>query len=123
MSTDYSVFVKSEAKNAEIRFSLEKILNCELQRTAYSEEIYSAEIMGLRVSLIGSVDYEDDLIRFSEYDFEITIDSTGAFDRQYSDPFKSIASIVIANMLSIELSCECIAVENVHSIIDRFAPD
>jgi hypothetical protein len=123
MSSDYSVFVENKTSTSKVRNGLEEIVNHPLRLVASeAEEIYSVEFLGLGISLFAGVSYEDDNIEFSKYDHQIMIDYKGLFDKGYSDQFRSIVSIIIASMLSTRLRCECIAVENVHSIIQTFIP-
>ena len=103
---------------------LEAILNCKLEYTVNRRQYHSAKVLGLGISLVHPIPYDDDVIRFSEYDYEIMVEYIGAFDRSYSNKYRRIATIVLADMVSRNLNCECLVTEGPGDIIlESFLPD
>ncbi len=124
MSVSYSVLVKKKNSLESLKNCLQKFLNSPLEKVDSTDyEIYSTEVLGTGVSLFASVAYEDDAIEFSEYDYEVSFDYLGKYDKAVSDKWLTTLSIIIANLISRELQCECIATENLHTILQKFPLD
>ena len=121
MSKDYSVFIKKNHSITEIKLCLEKTLNCSLKEVISQEGIiYSTKFLGLNISLQDEIDYIDDVIRFSEYGYEIIFDYIrNEFIGYYSNEWRELVSIIIADILSKKLKSDCIAVRNLHTILSR----
>jgi hypothetical protein len=121
MSINYSVFVNNKQGVDSVVLGLEAILNCKLVRkTVDRKEYCSTILLGLGISLAFPVTLEDDgVINFSEYDYEIMVEYTGLFDHQYSYEYCRIVTIVLAEMVSRKLDCECLATENLDRL-ERF---
>ena len=124
MSTDYSIFIKNKDSSSTIKDCLENVLNCPLHKVTHLDgDMYSADLIGVTITLYLSVRFEDDgVIEFSKYDYWVGVDYTGAFDKLYGDEFCLMCCLVIANMIFRKLNCECIVVEDVQKVIETFAP-
>lgn len=120
MSTSYTIFVKNKEEKTVVISGLELILNCRLNYTFNHEEYHSTIVMGLGISLLNSIPYDDDEIKYSDFDYEIMIEYKGLFDNEYSNDFRRIATLVLADMISQNLKCECLAVENLTEILGEF---
>src|SRR5690349_8362116 len=119
MSVSYSIFVKSKEEKSTVTSCLESILNCRLDYTFNREEYYSATVMGLGISLLSSVPYDDDEITYSNFNYEIMIEYKGLFGKEYSNDFRHMTTIVLAEMISLNLKCECIAVEDLTKVLGK----
>jgi len=108
MSVNYSIFVKKPELTRTVKLALEQILNCELKLGKTGRRnFYGVRLLGLYINLIDNVPFSDDVIRFSQYGHQITVDFiNGAFNKSYAQDLEQMASILIANMLSIKLKTE-----------------
>lgn len=122
MSVSYTILIKNKQPTNMIVSAIESILNCHLTRIFNREEYHSAVVLGVGISLVSLVPYDDDEIKYSDYDFEIMIEYKGAFDRIYSNDFRRMTSIVLANMVFRNLNCECLALEDLTVVLAKFAP-
>ncbi len=122
MGTNYSVFIKTEKSLTEVKSCLENFLNSTLERSESDLwEIYGTILFGLNIGLVVGVDYEDDFIPLSQYDYEITIDYIRPdFTGYYNGEWDKSAAVIIADGLSKKLYCECIVVRDLVEIIDKF---
>ncbi len=126
MSELNSVFIKANLPISEIKLCLEKILNCQLIKVDDVDwEIYSTSLIGLQISLLKAIDFEDDReLNFSEFSYYIDIDySRSAFKIDYASDWQLMTSIVLGNMISGSLNCECLVVKNMQRLIERFVPE
>ena len=125
MSVDYSILVAKPETTERIKAALEKALDHRLELTRSDPpKYYSARLLGLDISLIDEVSYENDLIPFAQYGHEIMVEFVnGAFDRGYGNDWELMTATILANMLSLELKCECIVIRDVGTIVERFGPD
>lgn len=124
MSMSYEILIKNKEPIELVVSGLEAILGCTLKHSiGRRREYHSAVVLGLGISLVNPVPYDDDdEIKFSGYDFEIMIEYKGEFDSVYSNDFRRIATIVLANMVSQNLHCECLALENLTRVLEEFVP-
>jgi hypothetical protein len=122
VSVSYNVFIKTEASIEAAVLVLESIVNCRLVHSKHDDtDYYSGEVFGVGISLVNNVTFEDDgEIEFSKYNLEVMIEYHGQFDKELSYDFQRPASIVIANMISRRLRCECIAVENMGTVLASY---
>jgi hypothetical protein len=87
-------------------------------------ELYYTIILGLGIGLHQEHDFEDDMgIQFSNYQYYINFDYIrSSFLHDYSGEWNTSVATVIADMLSLNLHCECLFVRNLSEIINRFTP-
>lgn len=124
MSSSFNIFLKCDEPLDVILSSLESILGCTLQHTSNHAEYHSAIVMGIGISLVYPFTYSDyDDLKFSEYDFEIMVEYKGRFDKNFADDFQQSASLVLADMLSRQLPCECLVLENMVHVLLRTSPN
>ena len=84
----------------------------------------SANLLGLDISLLDTVAIDDDIIAFSQYGHQIILDSiNGAFDSGFADDWELMTATILVNMLSLELKRECVVIEGVETIVERFGQD
>lgn len=125
MSESNSVFIKTNLNLSEIKLCLEKILNCQLKKVENVDwEIYSISLIGLQISLLEAVDFDDDReLNFSEFSCYVDIDYIrNAFEIGYESDWRRMTSIVLGNMISRNLNCECLVVNDMQRLVERFLP-
>jgi hypothetical protein len=130
MSTSYSIFIKTPYSLAEVKSCLEKILNCSMEQSPHTEdEFYYVRLLGLGINLDGDLTYEgeltykDDILPFSQYNYEIGFDYIPRFYlRDYRHDWTIMFSTVVADMVSMNLHCECVVVRNMAVVLNRFTP-
>lgn len=126
MSESYSVFVRKAICFPEIKATLEEITNVPLERTESTDwEIYSAQLLGFSIALLEASDYEDDgELEFSRYSYQIHVELIPkAFEIRYESDWRLMGTLIIGSMVSRKLNCECIAVRNMDTLLERFLPD
>ena len=82
-------------------------------------------MLGVAIEL-GRCDWlKDDVIAFSEYQFEIDIEFRGQarLDFEFKNSWREAMAIALANMLPKQLKCECIAVYDLQRILRTFPED
>jgi hypothetical protein len=81
----------------------------------------SVSLLGLDITLIDDVPYDDHVIPFSQYGHEIMVEFiSGAFDRGYANDWELMTATILANMISLDLKVECIVVKNNETIVEKF---
>jgi hypothetical protein len=126
MSTSFSLFLKTEKPITEVKTCLERILNCPLEQSTYTDlECYFAILLGLSIALHSDVDYDDDYgITFSQYNYQIMADYIKpSFYGEYRGEWEPSVLIIIADMLYKDLNCECIVVRNLSTVLTKFPQD
>jgi len=133
MSQSFKVFIKSALDVSIVRDALERSLNIKLVGEADDNPPgfyhWSTDTLGLNLWFCDGHDYVEDSIDFPAYRYEIDIcwngvslEWNGGLDKEYSDQWRHDFAVVVANILSKRLNCECIAVKDVFSIIAKFEP-
>src|SRR5215813_3545497 len=122
MSVDYSIFIKKPETTDRIISALEKAVDHKIELIHSDQPRYfGATLLGLDISLIDEVSYDDHVIHFSQYGHEIMVEFiNGAFDPGYANDWELMTAKILANMLSLDLKIECIVVKNTETIVERF---
>ena len=123
MSVSYDIFIKTEKSFIEVKYTLEKILNCRMGKSSYVEyELYYATVLGLGIGLHEENDFDDDYeIKFSEYAYYINFDYiTKSFLGNYKGDWQTTMAVIISDMLCLNLQCECLIVRNMSTVIGKF---
>jgi len=126
MSESNSVFIKTNVSISEVKICLEKIINCQLEKVNDVDwELYSTCLFGLDIALFEATDFEDDReLNLSQFNYLVSIEYLrGTFDIEYEFDWRRMASIVLGNIISKKLSCECLIVHNMESVVERFLPE
>jgi hypothetical protein len=124
MGVDYSIYIRTEKPLSEVKSCLEKILNCSLEQSPYSDsEHYYTILLGLGVGLIGPKREDDFFFEELHYDYLILLDYlTPSFYGYYKGEWEPSFLIIIADLLYKNLACECIVERNSDTILAKFAP-
>jgi hypothetical protein len=130
MSADYSIFIKTSDSLAEIRACFENASNCTMNQAPNDDnEFYYVKLLGLGVNLYGDLTYEGELIYqdsklpLSQYNYAISIDYIpSSYIRDYRDEWTEMFSTITADIISMNLHCECIVVRNMQTVLTRFTP-
>jgi hypothetical protein len=128
MSVDYDIFINTEKSYEEVKSSMEKILNCKMEQSPYTEdELYYTTILGLGMGLHKEHTFEGyegiDFV-FSNYQYYINFDYIpSSYLGDYRDEWQITMAVILSDMLSLNLHCECLIVRNMATIIVKFTPD
>lgn len=128
MSVSYNIFINTDKPFEEVKSSVEKILNCQMKKSPYTEdELYYTTVLGLGIGLHKEHSFEGyegtDLV-FSNYQFYINIDYIApSFLRSYKGEWEPTMAVLLSDMLCLNLQCECLIVRNMASVIGKFTPD
>ena len=121
MSTSYDIFLKYDQPVETLVPQLERIVGTSLQHSSETKrEYYSAVVLGVGIDLTSPVDFHDDVITYSSYDFQIMVEYKGLFDSGYQPDLLPILTIVLANQIFRTIKCECIALADLTQILAEF---
>lgn len=125
MSTSYDIFINTEKPFPEVKSTMEKILNCVMEKSPHADwELYYATVLGLGIGLHGEHTFDDyPEIQFSRYKFYINFDYIPSnYLSDYRHEWQIMTAKILADMLSLNLHCECLVLKNLLTVIDRFTP-
>jgi hypothetical protein len=125
MSTAYNIFINTERSFSEVKSSMEKILKCQMEKSPYTEdELYYTTILGLGMGLHKEHLFDDDAeLKFSNYQYYINFDYIpSSYLGDYRDELPTKIAIVLADMLSLNLQCECLILRNFSTVLGKFTP-
>lgn len=125
MSESNSIFIKKDVPISEIKLCLEKILNCQLEKVCDVDwELYSTCLFGLHIALFEANDFVNDReLNLSQFNFLVDLNYLrGEFNEEYESEWRRMASIILGNIISRNLNCECLVVTNMESMVERFLP-
>jgi hypothetical protein len=126
MSVDYDIFINTEKSFSEVKSSLQKILNCQLEKSPHSEtDLYYTTILGLGIGLHKEHRFFDEIhLKFSKYKYYINFDYiTASFLGNYKGEWEISMAVILADLLCLNLQCECLIVRNMFTVIGKFTPD
>lgn len=104
---------------------MEKILNCQMKQSSYTEdELYYTTILGLGMGLHKEHPFDDDPeFKLSSYQYYINFDYIpGSYMGNYRDELPAKIAIVLSDMLSLNLQCECLVLRNFSTVLGKFTP-
>lgn len=125
MSISYDIFINTEKTFPEVRSTMEKILNCVMVKSLYADwELYYATVLGLGIGLHGEHTFDDcPEIQFSRYNFYINFDYIPSnYLRDHRHEWQVTMAKILADMLSLNLHCECLVLKDLFIVIDIFKP-
>jgi len=118
MSTSYSIYVRIDQPHELVVRGLQEIVGRPLIEVVNRRTYFTAKVLGVEISLVYPIPYQDDVIAYSKYSYEIMIEYDGSFDSTYSNSYRKIISIVLAEMVSRHFNCECLAVEGSGDLVN-----